>query len=167
MAFSIDIKLEKLPQSLQKGFANEIIEKFYKTAVNTLMIKLKNKMIKATPVATGLSRTSWKLKRAKIIDKFIEGQVRTSSFALLIVDEGRKPGGRKPPILPLRIWLRRKLNITDEAELFTASEGLQSKIARRGIKAKRTFTNTFEKFKPEIKQTMESATSKITKALSK
>jgi hypothetical protein len=74
------------------------------------------------------------------------GTLGSPLLHVLVVDRGRKPGGRPPPVKAwtgneeaLDLWVRRKLKVTDEKEAVGVALAIARRVAARGTKGVRMF----------------------------
>lgn len=68
-------------------------------------------------------------------DGVIQGRVFSSLPQAIVMDEGRRPGARMPPVAALALWAQRKLGVSaDEAD--AVGYVLARSIARRGIEGR-------------------------------
>ena len=108
-----------------------------------------------TPVNVGKLRDSI---GHSIISQFpnLIGQVGTPLVYGIVMEEGRKPGARMPPVDAIKLWVVRKLGIpADEAE--GVAWAVAKSIAKKGIEGKHMFKEGLEVSEPHINTLFDNA----------
>lgn len=82
-----------------------------------------------------------------------EGVVASSLFYAPIVEVGRRPG-KRPPIAPILLWVRRKLGLSG-TEAQQAAFLITRKIGARGTEGAHMFERAFQKLEPYARQRFE------------
>lgn len=92
------------------------------------------------------------------VDRFIDS-VRMKAGAganhAPYVHYGTKP--HRPPIAPIRYWVKKKLNIIDEGEIKAVAHAVASKIAAKGTDAKPFLDTPFLKAQRHFARRIEAA----------
>lgn len=85
-----------------------------------------------------------------------------------VMEFGREPGGRFPPMEPITAWVKRVIlrGETDEAKIRSVSFLVARKIAREGIKAREFLKKGFEKSVDDVKEYFAEALENIANGLS-
>jgi len=164
MPFSIHLETLRLPPGLQPGRAAVITEHIVRPTVDYLSTDLCNRLRLATPVGvTGLTRKSWQRSPARRIGTTVEAIVGNTQLAALILDAGARP--HTPPLAPIQLWARRKLLAAKPRRVAKAI--IWGGIRKRGLPARRIFTNIWKDFQKIIKERCELLTNMIAEALEK
>jgi len=170
MAFGVEIKPVKIPDTISKGVARKIFAAEMIPAVNIgiteLVTRLKIRTIKATSAAS----RAWKRRVARINAwGNVVGSVFTAAVHAIVLEKGARR--HRPPIEPLEDWVRRKhgvefyvgkgdkrreADIGDEDDLRKVAEGIQNGIAARGLPSTPNipklgeFERTAENYRPRF-----------------
>ena len=75
----------------------------------------------------------------------------------IVMEEGRKPGAKMPPVAAIALWLYRKGIVTDRKEIRGAAWAVAKSIAKKGIEGKHMFKEGLEASEPHINQLFNSA----------
>lgn len=81
-----------------------------------------------------------------------------------VVEVGRRPG-RRPPIVPITLWVRGKLGVTDPKASRALAFYVQKKIALRGYAGHRMFARSFPAIKAEFQREAATLTADVAKIL--
>lgn len=95
------------------------------------------------PVDRGMYRRAWKVQRTP------EGAKLYNSMPYAaIIEYGRRPGGRLPPVDILAEWVRRKLGVKNKKEAQGIAWAIARKIASKGTAPRYVLLNSM----PAIRQ---------------
>lgn len=154
---SIDFsQIERYARRL--GENSDLIQDELERAMTESVILVEGAVVKRTPVNTGSLRQSIdRSVRGRLAR--IEGRVFTPSPYGLPVERGRKPG-KFPPIAPIELWVRRKLQVSD-SEARSVAFLVARKIARRGTKGAFMFQEGLEASRGKVNKTFDQAGTRI------
>lgn len=107
-------------------------------AMNESLGYLQGEVQKRTPIDTGLGRGSV-FTDLRGQPAGLRGIVASPLVHMLVLERGRKPGGRMPPVEAIRAWLVRKGG--DASMAFVVARA----IARRGLPAHKMFEESAAK----------------------
>ncbi len=172
MVFDVDMEFDPIPEEILGIVPGRIMERESLRAIEEAAVLTRNTMNLATPFGgTGLTSESWQLINAheERPKRFVGGAV-TSNVAALVLEKGARWSGiSRPPPSRLSTWVRRKLGITEEAAVKSATEAISRAIAKRGLPArgreKRIFSKAFKELKLPITQIMQRAAARIARAI--
>ena len=138
----IDVKLTKQGENTLLAMSNS--QKWMSRAVLpqvTLWLgrRIERYAKRAAPVRTGAGR------RSIGITSINNGHAIVSDLHMLVMEEGRKPGSRMPPVEPLKRWVRRVWGVRGRRQTDAAAFRLAISIARKGIKPRRFFEQAIER----------------------
>ncbi len=82
----------------------------------------------------------------------VEGRIFSSLPYAIVIDQGREPGKRMPPVDAIMLWVERVLGITasDDVELEDTACAIARSIARKGIAARHFVDRGVERAMPRI-----------------
>lgn len=172
MVFDVDMEFDPIPEEILGIVPGRIMERESLRAIEEAAVLTRNTMNLATPFGgTGLTSESWQLINAheERPRRFVGGAV-TSNVAAIVLEKGARYSGiRRPPPSRLSTWVRRKLGITEEAAVKSATEAISRAIAKRGLPApgreKGIFSKAFRELELPITQIMERAAARIARAI--
>jgi hypothetical protein len=101
-----------------------------------------------TPVNFGTLRQSFIPSKPLQRGQSITGNVSTSLAYGIVMERGRTPGSKMPPVNAIELWVRRKLGITGD-ESRGAAFVIARSIAKKGIKGVFMVENAFEEGSPQ------------------
>lgn len=110
-----------------------------RAAMNESLIYLQGLVQQGTPVNTGKLRGSI-FTEMRGTETNLRGQVASPLFYGLVVEMGRRPGRRMPPLAAIGQWAQRKLGLSAD-EAMKAAWPIARAIAIRGIPARFMFRN--------------------------
>lgn len=154
-------ELKRLPIRKNPARAQEIALNAFKITMNASLQIVREAVVKNTPFAFGFLRNSIQgtVTELETIGE-IEGRLASSLQYALYVEEGTRPrretGAAMPPEGPIRLWARRKLQLSGD-ELDRAVWFIRLKIYQRGTKAARMFELGFEQTEPRVSRLFEQA----------
>jgi hypothetical protein len=168
MVFDVDMEFDPIPEEILGVVPGRIMEQESLRAIEEAAVLTRNTMNLATPFGgTGLTAESWQLVNAheERPRRFVGGAV-TSNVAAIVLEKGaRYSGVKRPPPSRLAVWVRRKLGITEEKAVKSASEAISRAIAKRGLPApdreKGIFKKAFKEIEPPITAIMNRAAARI------
>ena len=126
-----------------------------------------------TPVFQGTLRSGI---NHQIIRPFpnLVGSVGSPQPYGIVIEKGRKPGSRMPPVAAIKFWLFRKKIVTDLSELESAAWAVAKHIAKEGFSPKgdvgptgrKMFKEGLEASEPGVKMIFDDHIRRLTKSLS-
>jgi hypothetical protein len=119
-------------------------------AMNKALPALERQVKSRAPVNTGALRASI---NHQILSPFpnLVGSVGTPVEYGIVMEEGRKPGSRMPPVDAIKLWVVRKLGIPP-AEADSVAFVIARSIGRKGIKGREYFKESLEVSEPLINE---------------
>ena len=140
-------------------------------AMDKTVMKIEQNVLPFVPVDRGRLRGSIGSDVQEISSLSIIGRVGSSlrdEVYPKVMEFGREPGGRFPPMEPITAWVRRVIlrNETDEAKIRSVSFLVARKIAKNGIKAREFLKQGFEKSVDDVKEYFAEALENIANGLS-
>jgi len=94
----------------------------------------------------------------------VKGVVGTPLEYGVVVEMGRRPGQRMPPVAPIALWAQRKLGVpADEAE--SVGFAIARKIAVKGFKGARMFEDAWDDTERWVQDMLYSIPERIVKRL--
>lgn len=141
-----------LPSVLYKDGGRLIILEEMSKAIDNALRQIKGILQPILPVgATSKLQASLTIDSARGIYKGnrIEGRMYNKGYAKRyagVVELGRKSGSRRPPIAPLKLWLKKKKGLS-EKEASRAAYGLSIHISREGTKPQLQWARNTPRFK--------------------
>ena len=143
--------LEAYPQWLGKELT---------VAMESGLQLLEGQVAERTPVNFGTLRGSISHQIMSPFPNLI-GRVGSPLPYAIVMEEGRKPGARMPPVDAIKLWVVRKLQVPpDEAE--SVAWAVAKSIAKKGIEGKHMFKEGLEASEPHIKRLFDSAIGRAT-----
>lgn len=142
----------------------KIIEQELTTASIKSVGEFHGALVPKTPFAFGFLRNSWQQRVFKR-GKDVIGQVRSTAPHAWPVEEGSKP--HFPPIAPIELWVKRKLQIKDAKQAKAIAFLIARKIAKFGTKAVHMVRDTFREKKSSIESNYKQALSNITQRIAR
>jgi len=130
------------------------------TAMESSLQTLEREVASRTPVNTGQLRSSI---GHSIVSPFpdLVGQVGTPKEYGIVMEYGRKPGSRMPPVDAIQYWVVRKLQLSaDEAE--SAAWAIAKSIAKKGIEGRHMFEEGLKVAEPTIQKIFNNAAGRAT-----
>ncbi len=79
-----------------------------------------------------------------------------------VVELGRRPGKRQPPIEPIALWARRKLGVSDK-EARSVGFLIARKIGREGFEGAHMFERTLNELEPWIMEQLAGIAGRVTR----
>lgn len=140
----------------------KIVEQELTTASIKSVGEFHGALIPRTPFAFGFLRNSFMQKVFKR-GRDIIGQVRSTSPYAWPVEEGSKP--HFPPIAPIELWVRRKLQVKENAKAIAFM--IARKISIHGTKAVHMVRDTFREKQRPIESNYKQALSNITQRIAR
>ena len=129
-------------------------------AMNQSLDFVRGQVAVRTPVNVGTLRDSLNYQ---IISPFpnLVGAVGSPSVYAPVMEFGRKPNSRMPPVDAIALWAVRKLGLSPE-EAEGAAWAIAKSIAKKGIEGKYMFKEGFEVSTPHVNQLFDSAVARAT-----
>jgi hypothetical protein len=124
------------------------------TAMTEVDLFLQREVMEATPTAYGTLRASI-FAEERINGDGILGVVASPLNYVEYVELGTRP--HFPPVAPLEDWVRKKLGLTDDAQVAGVALAIARKIAARGTLAVGMFNRTFRYYQPQVEKRFEAA----------
>lgn len=161
-AITYDISgLPELAARYPAAYQREVV-----TVLDLVTRRLESAVAEKTPKgvggAAGLAGSIF--GEVKALGSTITGVVGTPFAYAKVIELGRKPGSKMPPIAPIALWAQRKLGLDEEMARGIAF-GIARNIARRGFKGHpdgwRMFEKTFNELEPWIGQMMATLPARI------
>ncbi len=90
--------------------------------------------------------------------------IASSVFYAPIVELGRRPGQRRPPLEPILLWVSRKLQLSGPRARSVAFL-VARKIGRTGTEGKHMFQQAVQRLQPIMQQRFEALAQRITQGL--
>lgn len=97
----------------------------------------------------------------------ITGRVFSALPYAIVMDQGRRPGEKMPPVAAIELWVQRQLGIATEKERRKAAWAIAIAIHRKGIKARNFAAAAIAKAQPTIDMTFGRLSNAIGEALTK
>ena len=165
MTLNVELDFSEVERYAKRlGQNSELIDQELRRAMTESVITVEGQVVTRTPVNFGTLRQSISHSvRGQGIG--IIGEVATPSAYGLPVEFGRKPG-KFPPLAPIELWVRRKLNVP-EAQVESVAFLVARKIARSGTKGAFMFRDGLEASGPQIAKSFDQATKRIVDRMSK
>jgi len=140
-------------------------------AMNKSVTKIEQNVLPFVPVDRGRLLGSIGSEVQEISAFSIIGRIGSSLSSEeypKVMEFGREPGGRFPPMEPITAWVKRVIlrGETDEAKIRSVSFLVARKIAREGIKAREFLKKGFEKSVGDVKEYFAEALENIANGLS-
>lgn len=135
--FSIEINQQEL-SALMARLSPEQVDKRAHDAMEESVGYLQAEVQKNLPRgATGILRgTIFTEVRGRSLDK-LRGVVASPHAYAVVIEKGRTPGKRMPPVDAILLWTTRKLGIRDRGVAFVIARS----IGRKGFPGKHVFEN--------------------------
>jgi hypothetical protein len=114
-----------------------------------------------TPVNFGPLRSSIDYS---IISPFpnLVGRIGSPLPYAIVMEEGRRPGARMPPVDAIKLWVVRKLKVPPQ-EADSVAFLVARSIARKGIEGRHMFAEGLEAAEPHIRQLFNNAIERATR----
>jgi hypothetical protein len=93
----------------------------------------------------------------------LQGRIFSSLPYAIVIDQGRTPGARRPPVAPIALWVRRKLDIHQDVQRVAFL--LARAIGRRGIAPRRFVAAGVDQALPGVEATFAAMGDAIARAL--
>lgn len=140
-------------------------------AMNKSVSRIENNVLPFVPVDRGRLRGSIGSDVKEISSLSIIGRVGSSLSDEVypkVMEFGREPGKKFPPMEPLEAWVRRVIlrNEEDEGKIRSVTFLIARKIAKNGIKAREFLKQGFEKSLDDVKGYFAEALENIANGLS-
>lgn len=140
-------------------------------AMNKSVSRIENNVLPFVPVDRGTLRGSIGSDVKEISSLSIIGRVGSSLSDEVypkVMEFGREPGKKFPPMEPLEAWVRRVIlrNEEDEGKIRSVTFLIARKIAKNGIKAREFLKQGFEKSLDDVKGYFAEALENIANGLS-
>ena len=103
--------------------------------------------------ATGLLQKSIQAQATKTHGDKVTGGIETANPYAAAVEYGTRP--HFPPVAPLKLWVKAKLGITNEAEITSAAYGIARKISKHGTKPQKFIERATDKMRPDFARKFE------------
>ena len=114
------------------------IERRSRAAMGESLAYLQTEVRKGTPIDTGIGRGSvYTEMRGTAVD--LRGRVASAQEHMVVLEMGRRPGSRQPPLAPIRRWLER--HGMDGGLAFVVARN----IGKRGMKPHHMFAKAAER----------------------
>jgi hypothetical protein len=125
---SIDAALTRL--------SPEKFSRVMRAAMNESVAYVEHLVVPAIPENTGTTRGSV-FTDVRGTAAGMTGIVGTPAKHAIVLEHGRRPGGKFPPREEIALWAKRRLGVTDPGIVFL----IRRKIAQKGTKALHMFEN--------------------------
>ena len=135
-----------------------ILQELERAMTESLAI-VESNVVGRTPVNTGFLRQSIG-HRMRGTPGAIEGEVVSIASYAAPVEYGRKPG-KWPPRDAIEYWVRRKLKITNDAEVRSVAFLIARKIGLKGTKGAEMFQEGLQVSRPHIEKAIDRALARI------
>ena len=138
--------VDEFPQSVGRELS---------VAMEASLQLLEGQVATRTPVNTGQLRSSI---THQVTSPFpnLAGVVGSPLPYAIVMEEGRKPGAKMPPVDAIKLWVVRKLGIPAQ-EADSVAFLVARSIAKKGTKGRHMFKEGLEVSEPHIKQLFDSA----------
>lgn len=170
MPFQVSIGFDGIPEAVQPGPFERVVQEEATRATNESLIVLKNGLVKASPFGgTGALRTGWQIQPAVPQSKRVTGTVTNATVQANVIEKGARR--HFPPVGPtgepaLGVWLRRVLGMSDPKKIRKAAFLIGRAIKKRGLPGprglpKRFFSGIVRVLEPRIEAIMEAMSRRI------
>lgn len=149
---AIDLKITDMPK-LMSPESELIWDELVEDALDVLAETVVTETKQVAPVSFGHLRAS-------IFSERPEGRAEKVRFVTsplpyaIVMEEGRRPGARMPPIDPIRLWVRRVLRPA-AADLENITFRVRRKIAELGIEALHFFAQAAQASEDTVRDLFE------------
>jgi hypothetical protein len=148
---SLDVSVQGLEETAASVDAYpQFVSQELTLAMNKALQLLEGQIASRTPVNTGQLRQSI---THQILSPFpnLVGSVGSPQPYAPVMEEGRRPGAKMPPVDAIKLWVVRKLGIPPE-EADGVAFVIARSIARKGIEGRHMFQEGLEVSEPHINQ---------------
>jgi len=149
--------LRALAERYPQAYKREVV-----TVMDLVVRRLEGAVVAKTPKgvggAAGLAGSIF--GEVRTLGQSITGVVGTPLEYGLVVELGRRPGKRMPPIAPIQLWAQRKLGL-DEHEAKSAAFAIARKISIKGFEGKHMFGQSLDELTPWIRQMLATIPARI------
>jgi hypothetical protein len=153
---SLDVSLKGLEETAASVDAYpQFVSQELNVAMEAALQLLEGQVAARTPVNTGQLRQSI---THQILSPFpnLIGQVGSPLPYAPVMEEGRRPGAKMPPVDAIKLWVVRKLGIPPE-EADGVAFVIARSIARKGIEGRHMFQEGLEVSEPHINRLFDDA----------
>lgn len=138
VSVSVDVDLRQLQQVMAR-LSPVVVAMRSKAAMGESLAYLQAEVQKNTPVDTGITRGSiFTASRGSSLAD-LRGTVASPLEHTIVLEEGRRPGGRMPPVAIIERWAQRVIGVSGLGYVIARA------IARRGTKAHHMFRNAADR----------------------
>ncbi len=129
-------------------------------AMESSLQLLQGQVSDRAPVNVGALRDSI---NHQIISPFpnLVGAVGTPLLYGVVMEHGREPGGKMPPVDAIKLWVVRKLGLSGD-EATSVAWAVAKSIAKKGIEGRHYFKEGLEASEPHINTLFEGAVGRAT-----
>lgn len=172
MIVGYEIEVEGLSEQIDLlSSYEELSNRELLSAMNKSVAKVEQNVLPFVPVDRGRLRGSIGSDVREISSLSITGRIGSSlrdEEYPKVMEFGREPGKKFPPMEPITAWVRRVIlrGETDEAKIRSVAFLVARKIAKEGIKAREFLKQGFEKSIDDVKDYFAEALENIANGLS-
>jgi hypothetical protein len=157
-SFTVDISgLRALASRYPQAYKREVV-----SVLDLVVRRLEGAVVAKTPKgvggAAGLAGSIF--GEVRNFGNTITGVVGTPLAYGIVVELGRRPGKRMPPLAPIELWARRMLGL-DEEEAKKAAWAIARKISIKGFKGVGMFSKSLDELTPWIQQMLATIPARI------
>jgi len=146
---SLDEMQKRMPMSYEKG-----LKRFCQLCVNSIKKRCPRGVFKGAGLMGSIKYEVTKALTSGMM-AFVNGEIYSDCPYAEYPETGTRP--HMPPVEPLKLWVRRILNIADEKEAESVAWAIAKTIAKYGTKAKPYFRPGIEENIPKFESVMKQA----------
>lgn len=124
-------------------------------------IQLTTEAQNRVPTYQGILRNSIKPTPTRNRGALVWGGAGTSVKYAPVMEYGRRPGARMPPVAPLKDWVKAKMGITKQSDIDRAAWAVAFSIARKGIEPRYFFRDALKAITPALQRDFDQTVQQI------
>lgn len=117
-------------------------------AMKKAVSEVERQTVTRTPVNTGQLRQAWSTNVHKGAAS-VKGEVVNPREYAIVMEKGRRPGAKMPPVDALQLWVVRKLGVHPDEARQVAFLVARS-ISRKGIKGRKMLEEGYKAAEPTV-----------------
>jgi hypothetical protein len=141
----------------------EMTEREAIVAMGKAVAEVERQVVPRTPVNVGALRAAWSTRVSRG-SQAIKGEIVNPKEYAIVMEKGRRPGARMPPVDAIQFWVTRKFGVSGK-EARSIAFVIARSIGRKGIKGKFMLEKGFKAAEPTVRRVFEKVPETVFKRL--
>jgi hypothetical protein len=160
MSLTVKINTDEIEEFIvQLERAPELTARETMIAMRKAVAEVERQTVPRTPSNTGALRGAW-TTRVTRGSRSVKGEVMNPKEYAIVMEKGRRPGARMPPVSAIQYWVTRKFGVSGK-EAESLAFVIARSIGRKGIKGHKMLEEGYEAAEPTVKRIFEQVPKRV------